>query len=144
MKSIVEIDIDLPREKLAALFANPAISTKWMDDVKRYEPVSGQPGMPGSTYRLVPKKGDMVFLATIISRDLPNETRLTLDASNVVVSITARFIRSSGVRSRLISEEVFTFKGVMGRIIGVLARPAIRKAHRRHMEAFKRYAERHG
>jgi hypothetical protein len=144
MKSTVEIDIDLPQEKLATLFANPANSTKWMDDLERYEPVSGQPGMPGSTYRLVPKKGDMVFLATIISRDLPNETRLTLDASNVVVSITARFIRLSGASTRLISEEVFTFKGVMGRIIDVIARPAIRKAHRHHMEAFKHFAERHG
>ena len=71
MKSTVELDIDLPRQQLAALFADPTLNTKWMDDIERYEPVSGQPGAPGSKYRLIPKKGDMVFVATVISNDLP-------------------------------------------------------------------------
>ena len=142
MKSTVELDIDLPQVRLAGLFADPANSTKWMDDLERYEPVSGQPGSPGSTYRLVPKKGDMVFLATVISNDLPHESRLRLDGSNVLVSITVRYVALSPQKARLISEEVFTFKGLLGRIMGFVARPAIRRAHRRHMEAFRRFAER--
>lgn len=36
--------------------------------------------MPGSTYRLVPKSGAMIFVATVVSRDLPNEICLSLDA----------------------------------------------------------------
>jgi hypothetical protein len=95
MKSIVEVDIHVPQERLATLFADPENNMKWMDDLDRHEPLSGQPGMPGSKYRLVPKKGKMVFVATVLSRDLPNESRLSLDASNVAVSITARFVALS-------------------------------------------------
>ena len=141
MKSTVELDIDLPQQQLAALFADPTLNTKWMDDVARYEPVSGQPGAPGSKYRLVPKKGDMVFVATVIANDLPNESRLRLDASTVMVSITAKYVALSPRTSRLISEEVFTFKSLGGKIMGLFGRTAISKAHRRHMEAFKRFAE---
>jgi hypothetical protein len=142
LKSVVQVDIDLPRDRLAALFADPALSTKWMDDIARYEPLSGQPGGPGSTYRLVPKSRDMIFVATVIANDLPNESRLRLDADNLMVAITARYVAISPRQSRLVSEEVFTFKGLVGKLGGFLARGAIHKAHRRHMEAFKRFAER--
>jgi len=142
MKSTVEVDIDLPRPRLAALFADPTLNAKWMEDLDRYEPLSGQPGAPGSTYRLVHRGGDMVFVATVIANDLPNESRLRLDASSLSVSITAKYLALSPQKSRLISEEVFRFKGVLGRIMGFFARPAIHRAHRRQMEAFKRYAER--
>jgi hypothetical protein len=144
MRSIVELDIHVPQERLATLFADPENNMKWMDDLDRYEPVSGQPGMPGSKYRLVPKKGKMVFVATVLSRDLPNESRLSLDASNVAVSITARFVALSPEKTRLISEEVFSFKGLVSKFFGFFAQAAIRKAHRRHMEGFKRFAEQRG
>jgi hypothetical protein len=141
VKSVVELEINVPQERVAALFADPGTSTKWMDDLKRYEPISGDPGMPGSTYRLVPKKGNMVFVATVISRQLPNEVRLNLVASNVAVAVRGRFVPLSPDRTRLISEEVFSFKGLFNRLFGFFAQRTIRNTHRRHMEAFKRFAE---
>jgi hypothetical protein len=144
MKSIVEVDVDVPQAKVAALYANPENTTQWMDDVDRYEVISGEPGMPGSKYRLVPRKGTMVFVATVISSRLPDESRLELEASSVVVSVTGRFVALSPGRTRLISEEVFRFKGLFRTVLGLFASPAIRNAHRRHIEAFKRFAESHG
>ena len=143
MKSIIELVIDVPQARLAELFADPENNTKWMDDIERFEPISGRPGMPGSKYRLAPKTGDMVFVATVISRDLPNELRLSLDASNVVVSIKDEFVALSSEKTKLISEEVFSFKGLFNKVFGFLAQRTIRNAHRRHMEAFKRFAEAH-
>jgi hypothetical protein len=99
--------------------------------------------MPGSTYRLAPKAGEMIFVATVVSRDLPSEIRLSLDASNVIVSITARFLPLSSEKTHLISEEGFRFKGLLGKLVGFFAHGSIRKAHRRHMNAFKRFAEEH-
>ena len=58
---MVELEIDVPQEKLAELFTDPPNNTKWMDDLKSCESISGTLGMPGSKYRLVPKAGDMVF-----------------------------------------------------------------------------------
>lgn len=141
MKDVVEVEINRPRAQAAELLADPANSPKWMDDLERWEPISGERGMPGSKYRLVPKKGDMIFEATVIARDLPDDLRLTLQASNVTVSVTSRLIAISAQKTRLVSEEVFRFQGFMPKLLGLFAGPAIRKVHRRHMEAFKRFAE---
>ena len=143
MRSVIELDINGPQERVAAIYADPENSTKWMDDLQRYEPISGIPGTPGSTYRLVPKTGKMVFVATVISRK-PAEVRLKLDGSSVAVSVTGTFAALSSHRTRLISEEVFSFKGPFHKLFGFVARRTIRKAHRRHMEAFKRFAEQRG
>jgi hypothetical protein len=142
MKSVVELDVNVPQRPLAELYANPEYMTEWMDDLDRYEPLRGEPGAPGSQFRLVPKSGDMVFVATVVSRALPDEVRLQLDASTVAVAVKARFVPRSPETTRLVSEEVFTFKGVFNTLFGMFARASIRKAHRRHIEAFKRFAER--
>jgi hypothetical protein len=141
MKSIVQLDIEAPRAGVAALFFDPTTTPKWMDDLDRIEPISGKLGMPGSRYRMVPKEGSMVFDVTVVSRNPPTDVQLHLDGSNSTVEITDRFVELSSGRTRLISEEIFRFKG-LSRLFDILARPAIRRAHRRHMEGFKRFAER--
>jgi hypothetical protein len=40
-----------------------------------------------------------------------------------------------------VSEEDFPFKGLFNKVFANFARPAIKKAHRGHMNAFKRFAE---
>jgi uncharacterized protein YndB with AHSA1/START domain len=141
MTSVVEIDIAAPRARVADLFSDPANNPKWMSDIERCEPVNGTLGMPGSTHRLVPKSGNRVFVATVLSKDLPDELRLRLEAPNVVVSIVDRFVATSPEVTRLVSEEEFRFKGVVNSMLGFLAQPAIKKAHRRHMDAFKQFVE---
>ena len=141
MKSVVEVEINAPRATVADLFSNPENNTRWMDDVARVEFLGGQPGMPGSTYRLVPKSGKMVFVATVTARDLPGKASLILDAPNVSVSVEGRFVAAGADRTTLISEEVFAFKGFFWRVLGMFAGRAIRSAHRRHIEAFKQFAE---
>ena len=144
MESVIELEIDVPQARLATLFADPQQTIGWMDDVDSVETISGQLGMPGSKYRLVPKRGKMVFVATVLARNLPAESHLSLEASNVIVSVKGIFVALSPDRTRLTSEEVFSFKGPLNEVFGFLAQGAIKDAHRRHMEAFKRFAEAHG
>jgi hypothetical protein len=141
VRSVVEFDIQAPRDKVAALFADPANNPKWMSDLERCEPIAGTPGMPGSTYRMVPKRGDMVFVATVLARNLPQEVKLRLDGKDVVVSITDRFRATSPGVTTILSEEHFRFKSLFRRVFGFVAQRSIRNAHRRHMESFKRFAE---
>jgi hypothetical protein len=142
MTSRVELDIDARRTPLAEVFADPRNNPAWMDDIDRIESVSGDLGKAGSTYRLVPKRGDEVFVATVTERALPASLKLVLDSPRVSVSITDTFHQVSDRRTKLVSEEVFRFKSAFGRLVGLVAGRAIRKAHRRHMEAFKAFAER--
>jgi uncharacterized protein YndB with AHSA1/START domain len=143
MKDVVEVEINAPQQELAELFADPRNNPKWMLDVKSYEPVSGEDGMPGSTYRLLPKTGDMVFLATVVERNLPDELKLNLKASDVDVEVTSKLIALSPTKTKLISEEVFTFRDMDNATIGSSVKDAINAAHRHHMEDFKSFAERY-
>ena len=142
MKDVVEVEITVPQQELAGLFADPRNSPKWMLDLERYEPVSGKEGMPGSMYRLVPKEGEMVFLATVVELNLPGELKLHLKASGVEVAITSTLIALSPTRTKLISEELFTFKGPDNATVSPSVKDAIHAAHSRHMEDFRIFAER--
>jgi hypothetical protein len=141
MKSVVKLDIDVDRPELAKLIADPKSSPKWMDDVRRVETLSGRLGATGSRYILVPKQGGTPFVATVVSRDLPSRLRLSLDAPRVTVAVNMQLIKLSANRTRLVSEQTFRFKSPFSRIYGFLARLAIRRAHRRHMESLKLVAE---
>jgi hypothetical protein len=141
MKSIVSVDIDAPQQQVAALFTDPGYSTEWMDDIERCEPLSGQPGTPGSRYRLVPKRGSLSFTATVISRELPDDVRLSLDGDHVTVDVHGMLSPLPDGGTKLVSEEDFEFKGALRKALGLLAKPAIHGTHRRHLEAFKRFAE---
>jgi uncharacterized protein YndB with AHSA1/START domain len=141
IRSKVEVKIEAPRAKVAALFADPRQSTNWMDDLERVEPLTGELGTTGSSYRLVAKNGDMDFVATVVTKKLPNELRLNLDGPKVRVEVIGTLSANDNTRTTLVSEEIFTFKGVLAKLFGFFAGRAIKRAHRRHIESFKQFAE---
>jgi hypothetical protein len=143
MKSMVEVEINLPQKEAAELYADPRNHSRWMHDIARYEPLSGEEGMPGSTYRLVPKESDTIFVATVMERNLPDELRLHLAASDVNVEVRGTFISLSPTRTKFISEEVFTFKGADDETVSPSVKEDIKAAHRKHIEDFERFAENH-
>ena len=140
MKSVVELEIEAPSEKVAALLADPGNMTKWMDDLERVEPLSGEPGMPGSKFRMVGKAGGPLrdFVVTLTGRTLPETLGLKLKSPSVDVAIVDTFTALSARRTKLVSEEVFRFHGLFNALFGFLAQSTIRKHHRRHIESFKR------
>ena len=140
MRSVVVIEIDGALDVVASLFGDPRNSTLWMDDLERYEPLTGEPGAPGSTYRLISTNG-MSFLATVVSREFPGHLRLLLESDEADVSVDAELSRLPSGATRLVSTEEFLFKGVASKAMGLLAMSAIKSAHRRHLESFKRFAE---
>jgi hypothetical protein len=140
VKSTVVIDVDAPAKEVASLFANPSINVQWMHEIERYEPISGKQGMPGSVYRLIPKTGTMLLTATVVKR-FPDQLYLNLEADNVTVEVHGTIKTLENGRTRLISKENFKFKGVWNKVYGTLAHPAIHSVHRRHIKAFKAFAE---
>ena len=142
MKSVVRVELDAPQESVAGHYADPRNSTKWMVELERYVPLTGEPGMPGSTYRLVSDQPHLDFVATVIERRLPDEVRLRLDAPSLSVDVHVGFDSLPDDRTRLVSTEVFRFKGLFGRAMSLFARKSIHEAHLKQMKAFKAYAER--
>ena len=140
MKSIVEVEINKPQREVAALFADPSNNPKWMHDLDHYEAITENQGLPGSKYRMVPKKGKMIFVATVVERTA-EELTLDLEASNVHVSVNGKLKSLSPEKTRLTSEEIFTFKGLINKVFGVFAGNSIKRVHRKHIEDFKKFAE---
>jgi len=143
MKSIVEVKIDAPLEKVAALLADVRNMTKWMDDLERVEPVSGELGMPGSIFRMVGKAGGPQgdFVVTVTARTLPKIFGLKLQSPSVDVVVADTFTALSALRTKLVSEEAFCFHGLFNTLLGFLVQSTIKKHHRRHIESFGRFAE---
>jgi hypothetical protein len=140
MRSVVQLDINAPQPLVSSLFMDPANNPKWMHDLARIEFLSGESGVPGSTYRLVPKRRDRVFVATVLARE-PDRSRLFLDSPTATVAMTATFRKLVDSKTQLVSEEIFRFKGLFAKVLGFVTLPAIKRAHRRHMQSFKRFAE---
>ena len=144
MKSIVDIEINASRNDVAALLADPANMPQWMDDLARIEPISGELGMPGSKFRMVGRPGTAQtdFVVTVTARHLPELFALKLQSDRVDVAVTTTLAALSAARTRMRSQEVFSFHGLFNALFGLLARSRIRAHHRAHIESFARFAER--
>ena len=140
MKSTVIIDVDAPAKEVASLFADPSINVQWMHEIERYEPISGKVGMPGSVYRLIPKRGATSLTATVVKR-FPDQLFLSIEADNVTVEVHGTIKSLENGRTRLISKENFKFKGVWNKVYGTLSHPATHNVHRRNIKALKAFAE---
>jgi len=77
----------------------------------------------------------------VVERNLPDELKLDLKASDVDVTVTTTLTALSAARTQLVSEQVFTFKGADDATISPAAKNAIEALHRRHIEDFKHFAE---
>ena len=144
MKSIIKCDIAASQDELVELIFDPKASPRWMEDVRRIEPLGGKLGMQGSRYRLVPKDDGPGFVATVIARQPPGKLRLVLDGPKVSVAVCTQLIKLSARRTRVVSEQTFQFNGAFNAVYGFLARRAIRRNHRRHIETLKIVAENDG
>jgi hypothetical protein len=75
MKSVFEIEINVPQEKLAEMFADPEKYRKWMGDLEGYEIISGKPETVGSKYRLIalsPEKTKFISIEEFKFKGLSN------------------------------------------------------------------------
>ncbi len=144
MKSVFEIEVNVPQEKLAEMFADPENYRKWMGELQGYEIISGKPGMVGLKYRLMQKNGDKKndFIATVTARSLPNEFSMTIEEPDVAqVSVTGQFIALSPEKTKFISKEEFKFKGISNKIGGLLYQRSIKGDHHHYTMNFKHFAE---
>lgn len=141
MKSVVTVDIAMAQAELAELVADPRFYPKWMEELRRVEPINGKAGAAGSRFRMLAKDSGRTFVATVVQRQLPTRLKLQLESPNVSITVVEQLIKLSATRTRLLSEETFAFRGALGSALGFLARLSLRRMHRRHIEALKRFAE---
>ncbi len=142
MKYSSEIIINLPIERVVALFDNPDNMKKWMEGLVSFEPLSGVPGQVGARSKLRFKMGrrDIDMVETITVRNLPAEFSGTYEAKGVFNLVSNKFTDLGNGRTKYTSEQEFRFSGFM-KIIGMLMPGAFKKQSVKYLEDFKRFVE---
>ena len=142
MKYTLEIEINLPVNRVIELFDNADNLGKWMEGLQSFEHLSGTPGQPGAKSRLKFKMGkrEMEMIETVTVRNLPDEFSGTYEAKGVFNIVKNRFIALPGNRTRYLTEQEFQLKGFM-KIIAFLMPNLFKKQSMKYLTAFKNFAE---
>ncbi len=142
MKYTVAIEINQPLEKTVALFDNEENIYKWMEGLQHFEHLTGEPGTPGATSKMVfkMKNREMEMIETVEEKNLPDFYRMNYKAKGVLNIINNKFEAIDEATTRYTTEQEFKFKGAM-KVIGFLMPGAFKKQSMKYLKDFKAFAE---
>ena len=143
MKYTCKLVINLPRDRMVELFDDPDNMLKWMDGLQSFEHVSGTPGKPGATSRLVFARDDGTtfdMIETLTRYNLPDEISGTYETEGVRNVIENWFVEDGPNATQWIAHNVFEFGGFM-HIAAWFMRPLFKRQSLKIMESFKVFAE---
>lgn len=143
MKYETEVIVNLPRERVIALFDSTENLEKWQDGLKSSEHLSGDPGQPGAKMKLVYDNNgrEIEMIETITHRNLPDEFHGTYEADGVYNVMENYFYAEGPEKTRWKAISEFQFSGFMMKAMGFLMPGMFRKQTKKTMEAFKQFAE---
>jgi len=141
MKHSFDIEINAPRDRVVALFDDPANLPRWQPDLLRFEPISGTPGHPEAKSRLVYRtgQGELELIETVKLRNLPDEFAGTYESKMGMTQLRNRFI-DNGAKTRWIVDTEFTGLGMMKLASGLMG-GMIRAQTLKMLNAFKAFVE---
>lgn len=143
MTFTISIEIEVPLDKLVALFDDPVNLKKWQPDLVSFEAISGTPGHPGARSRLVYQMGKrrVEMIETITLRSLPAAFNGQYETKGIHHEIRNRFEALSPTSSRWTADNEFRFDSFGMRAFAALLPGVFRKQSLKFMERFKNFAE---
>lgn len=137
-----EVIINVPREKVVALFEAPENSAKWQPGFISMELIKGEAGTVGSQHRMLYKMGkrDIEMIETITKNDLPDVFSGTYTAKNVFNAIDNHFEDRGDGTTRYWTENEFKMSGIM-KVFGWIMPGAFKKQSQKYLVLFKEFAE---
>lgn len=141
MKYSLHIDIDLPRDRVIALFDNPDNLPKWQPGLVEMEPLEGIPGQPGGQTRLVYRMGsrEIEMVETITERQLPDRLAGTYQTRGMTSHIANRF-EDLGGTTRWHTDNEFIASGWLKALTWLMPW-SFKRQTRTMMHHFKTFAE---
>lgn len=142
MKYSLQLDLDLPRERVLELFDNPDNMKEWQPGLVSYEHLGGEPGQVGATAKLVYKMGkrDVEMIETVTHRNLPDEFFGSYEAKGVYNYIENRFTELDANTTRWDFYTEFKMTGFM-KVMGWIMPGSFKKQSFKFMKLFKEFAE---
>ena len=139
----IEIDIELPREKVIELFDSSENMFHWQNGLQSFEHLSGEPGQAGATSKLIYLHGKkrIELIETIISRNLPDEFSGTYAWEGGSNTLENRFVELGPHKTRWESTCHYQMKSLFLKIMGFLLPGTFKKQNLKFLQNFKAFAE---
>ena len=143
MKYKVEVDINLPRERVLELFDNQENLKNWLDGMQSFEHLSGEAGKEGakSLYKFKMGKREVEIIETVTKRNLPEEFSGHFESDAMWNGVQNFFYENNDNSTRWVAENEFKGTNFMMKMMLFLMPGAFKKRSLRHMKAFKSWAE---
>lgn len=145
MKYSTVIEIDLPRDRVAALFEDRDSMPKWQPGLEEFTHLTGEHAAVGSTYRIRYKMGkrDLEMIETIVERDMPNTFAATYETKGVWNIVENKFSDLAGGRTRWDINTEFRCSGFL-KIMAWIMPGMFKKQTQKMQSDFKAFAEGEG
>ena len=139
----IELDLDLPRDKVGELFGNPDNLAFWQPGFVSMEHTSGEEGAVGAKSRLLYKNRgrDVELIETVKVNNLPEEFTATYEAKGMWIEVKNRFEENGPEKTKWISENDVKLSGIMMRLIGLVMPGCFKKETLKYNVNFKAFAE---
>ena len=142
MKYELEMEIFAPRKIVADLYIDRARMKEWQPSLLDCKELHGIPGEVGAKRELTHKMGkrSIVMTETVRESNLPENICYVYEAKGVWNPVENHFQEISSGKTRWTFKTEFQCKGFM-RVMSFLMPGAFKKESRKHMRAFKDFAE---
>ena len=143
MKYTCTVEIDLPIDKVAELWAHEQYFHKWQDGFQSIDHFKGVPNSIGAKSRIIIEQGKrkMELIETIISNKLPEEKKALYEHIHMTNTQTTRFEEVTTNQTLYISEVEYTqFNGFMPKLMAKLFPGMFKKQSQKWMNQFKEFA----
>jgi uncharacterized membrane protein len=146
MKYTCSIEINLPIDRVVALWSNEAYFNQWQDGFQSIENIEGVAGKVGTKSKISLNDGNrkMVLIETIITNNLPKEKKAEYEHIHMTNTQSSRFEKIDENKTLYISEVEYTkFNGFAPKVIAKLFPSMFKKQSKKWMNQFKAFAENH-
>lgn len=137
------IEIDLPIDKVVALWENEKHFKEWQDGFQSIQHVSGTPNTEGAKSKII-FDGDrrIELLETIIQSNLPQVKSALYEHKHMTNTQTTRFQKIKNNKTLFISEvEYIKFNGFVIKLMAKLFPGKFKAQSQKWMNQFKAFAE---
>lgn len=138
------VDIQQPREKVVALFADPIYLKEYQDGFIKKELISGDEGQDGAISKMYYKMGkrEMELTETITANQLPDSFEAHYHHIHMDNTMNCRFTSISDTETRYEYEFEYTrINWVMPKLMAILFPGMYRKQGEKWMQQFKDFAD---
>ena len=139
------IDINVPIDKVIALFNDPGNFREWQDGFVSYEPISGIPRTVGAKSKINFDTGrhKIELIETIQVMNLPEEMTALYEHKHMVNTMINRFTELPGQKTRFTTDMgYYKFIGFMSKFMALMMPGMFKKQNQKWLAQFKMFAER--